>query len=235
MAIQITRTNYDANGQRLAETVKEAFVGRVVAVVQSTERCNMSDTLDYIDFRDATVILALVWLGTRGERPQYAQGRQMTWVHETICPGDIVDLEVHEQFAWVNCSNHFAWRGGERLVAIVDQPTDAKTEPLMWVNYIAWQGFQKAQAAAAEERLAKKLEAEAAAAEIAAAEAARKAALQPKLGDKCKVVSGRKVPKGTMGIVAYMNDHSVLIKAEHEWKNRQANGTWVSKNHVERV
>lgn len=234
MAIQVTRTNYDANGHR-TEAVTEAFIGRVVAVVKSVERCNMSDTLDYTDFRDATVVRALVWLGTRGERPRCAQGRQMTWVHETICPGEIVDLEVHEQFAWVDCSNHFTWRGGDHLTPVVDQPTDVKTDPLMWVNYIAWQGFQKAQAEAAAEKAAKH-EAQVAL-QIAAVEAerARRAALQPKLGDKCKVVSGRKVPKGMMGIVAYMNDHSVLIKAEHEWKNRQANGTWVSKNHVERV
>lgn len=234
MAIQVTRTNYDANGHRI-EAVTEAFTGRVVAVVKSVELCNMSDTLDYTDFRHVPVIRALVWLGTRGERPWCIQGEPIAWVHETICPGEIVDLEVHEQFAWVNCSNHFTWRDGTHLAPVVDQPTDVKTDPLMWVNYIAWQGFQKAQAAAAAEKAARH-EAQVAL-QIAAVEAerARRAALQPKVGDKCKVVSGRKVPKGTVGIVAYMNDHSVLIKAEHEWKNRQANGTWVSKNYVERV
>lgn len=234
MAIQITRTSYTKEAPHTAvTTVSTKFVGQVLEVVETVERRNMSDTLDYTDFRDVKCVRALVWLGERNHRPMR---HGQAYVNDLVEFGQLmVDLLPHEQFAWVDCSNHFVWRGCDHLVPTVDQPTDVKTDPLMWVNYIAWKGFEKAQATAASEKAAKRLAEEAAAKAVADAEAARKAALQPKLGDKCKVVSGRKVPKGTMGIVAFMNDHSVLIKAEHEWKNRQANGTWVAKNHVERV
>lgn len=234
MAIQVTRTSYNSEAPHEAiKTVTTKYVGRVLEVVETVERRNMSDTLDYTDFRDVNCVRALVWLGERGHRPMN-YGR--AYVNDLVEFGkEVVDLLPHEQFAWIDCSNHFAWRGADFLVPTVDSVTDPTTEPLMWVNYIAWQGFRKAEAIRASEVEAKHAAEAAAAKAKVDAEIARKAALQPKLGDKCKVVSGRKVPKGTMGIVAYMNDHSVLIKAEHEWRNRQANGTWVSKNHVERV
>lgn len=43
------------------------------------------------------------------------------------------------------------------------------------------------------------------------------------------VAKGRKVPLGTVGTVAYISSSgSVLLKADSEWQDRKAQGTWVS-------
>ena len=48
------------------------------------------------------------------------------------------------------------------------------------------------------------------------------------------VAKGRKVPKGTVGIVAFVHPNGgVLLKAENEWKDRKAQGTWVNAGNLQ--
>jgi len=57
---------------------------------------------------------------------------------------------------------------------------------------------------------------------------------RPVKGKKMRVVSGRKVPVGTTGTVAFVSQDglSALIKSDDEWQNRKANGTWVQSRHL---
>lgn len=54
-------------------------------------------------------------------------------------------------------------------------------------------------------------------------------------GDKVVVTRGRKVPLGTIGVIAYIGEGSVLIKDEANWQDRNANGTWVYTSNIERL
>lgn len=55
----------------------------------------------------------------------------------------------------------------------------------------------------------------------------------PEVGKKMVVVKGRKVPKGTEGTVAYVNrEGSVLLKKDHEWQDRKAQGVWVTATYL---
>jgi hypothetical protein len=49
------------------------------------------------------------------------------------------------------------------------------------------------------------------------------------------VTRGRKVPLGTIGVIAYIGEGSVLIKDEAVWQDRNANGTWVYTSNLERL
>lgn len=128
------------------------FAGRVLKVENVTETRNHSDTLDYTDHRSTECTYALVWLGTHGVPPT-ASGRDgrdhANW--ESLRdparePSEFDakprDLEYWEQFAWVDCTNLFAWRGSDHRVPEVDV-TMSEGEPLMWANYLAWQAHQK--------------------------------------------------------------------------------------------
>ena len=138
------------------------FEGRVLQVRRFTAVRNLSDTLDYTDRQTVGCCEALVWLGTRG----FAAGKRYGGGEGY---GDQVDLEFYEQFEWIDCSNLFAWRG-ERVMEPVEDAVVGKSEPLMFANFLAWQAWQKVQAAAAEEkRLAE--------AKVACAEAKRAATL----------------------------------------------------------
>jgi len=126
-------------------TVTTAFEGRVIEVRTFTATRNHSDTLDYTDYRDTEVTEALVWLGTHG-----VPGRAFPGSWEE---GKARELLPHEQFAVVDCTNLFAWRAAAVYTAEVDvHPTDGR-QPLLWANHIAWQGYNKAAAAAAAARL----------------------------------------------------------------------------------
>mgnify|MGYP003343780045 CR=1 FL=1 len=114
MAI-ITTTNEGA--------VTTQFSGRVIEVRTFQATRNMSDTLDYSDYRVVTCTEALVWLGTHGMPALYTEPR---------------DLEFHEQFRWIDVSNHFAWRNNEVRTAEVDAVMGVNGDPLMWANLIAW-------------------------------------------------------------------------------------------------
>lgn len=53
---------------------------------------------------------------------------------------------------------------------------------------------------------------------------------RPVLGKPMEVFKGRKVPVGTQGTVAFIHNGSgnVLLKPDHCWKDRKANGVWVN-------
>ena len=53
------------------------------------------------------------------------------------------DLEFHEQFAWVDCTNMFVDRNGYALKAEVDGEYMMFGEALMWANLIAWEAHHK--------------------------------------------------------------------------------------------
>ena len=56
---------------------------------------------------------------------------------------------------------------------------------------------------------------------------------RPVKGKKMVVARGRKVPLGTVGTVAYVSGSgSVLLKADHEWQDRKAQGTWVDARNL---
>lgn len=69
-------------------------------------------------------------------------------------------------------------------------------------------------------------------------EAARKARAEeeknrPVKGKQMVVAKGRKVPVGFVGTVAYVSGSgSVLLKADHEWQDRKAQGTWVDARNL---
>ena len=51
---------------------------------------------------------------------------------------------------------------------------------------------------------------------------------RPVKGKPMVVFKGRKVPIGTTGTVAFVSDSGrALLKADHEWQDRKAQGTWV--------
>jgi hypothetical protein len=183
MAIKHTKTRYVA-GQTEVEETSEEYVGRVIDVRTFWAERNMSDTLDYSDWQRAECTEALVWRGKIGKR----------------CPWDKeeVELPFWEQFVWIDCSNHFVWRGEPHREAIIDAPGGRGGDPLMWANYIAWVGWSKGQAEKAKREAAE-------AAEKAAAEKAKriekekaKAAKQDALKAVAEASLANVPPKGTV-------------------------------------
>jgi len=169
----ITKTNY-TNSYNIS-SVDTLFTGRVIRIQEMSEIRNWSDTLDYTDMRSVTATYALVWLGTHGVPPEVRHGRPMTY--STPCSWDKPrDLEFHEQFAWIDCTNMFVDRNGYALKAEVDGEYGMFGEPLMWANLIAWESHHKAVAEKRAEELRIEQEArQAAEADAAAKKAASKA------------------------------------------------------------
>jgi hypothetical protein len=195
------------------KAVTETYVGRVLEVKTFTESRNMSDTLDYSDWQAVKCTSALVWLGTRGKGH---------WADK-----EDRDLEFFEQFQWIDVSNHFAWRGCDFKEATRDAGMDIiGSDPIMLVNYIAWQSHQKALAAEADAKRVAQL----------AADEARKQELErnrPVVGKKMVVVKGRKVPRGHQGTVAYIHDNGgILLKDDAVWQDRKAPGVWVNAGNL---
>ena len=59
---------------------------------------------------------------------------------------------------------------------------------------------------------------------------------RPVVGKRMVVVKGKKTPVGLQGTVAYVSgSNSVLLKADHEWKDRKAQGTWVPSYNLKAV
>jgi hypothetical protein len=151
----ITKTNY-TNSYNIS-SVDTLFADRVVRIEQMSEVRNWSDTLDYTDMRSVTATYALVWLGTHGVPPEVRHGRPMTY--STPCSWHVPqDLEFHEQFAWVDCTNMFVDRNGYALKAEVDGEYGMFGEPLMWANLTAWEAYHKAAAEKRTEELRKEQE-----------------------------------------------------------------------------
>ena len=105
------------------------YAGRVIEVRRYKDRRNMSDTLDYNDWRTVDCCDALVWLGVEGHPGDYEWNPRRP-------------LEFHEQFKWVDCSNHFSDRCGYTVHPEVDVHPGSG-EPIMWVNLIAWRSHQE--------------------------------------------------------------------------------------------
>ena len=159
------------------------FQHRVLRIEKTTETRNWSDTLDYSDHRTTECTWALVWLGTRNVPPSphhYAGERILAYIDALKWDADKVrDLEVHEQFAWVDCTNLFSDRNGYSLSATVD-PFDMQLlhgGPEMLDGCATWEAFHTARMARIEAERAAKLAEQAA---IAAAEKAKKDARQAK-------------------------------------------------------
>jgi len=153
----ITKTNYKVNSGNL-DSVDVLFADRVVRIEQLAETRNWSDTLDYTDMRSVTATYALVWLGTHGVPPRSWHGRPMTYAVPASWD-EPRDLEFHEQFAWIDCTNMFVDRNGYALKAEVDGEYGMFGEPLMWANLAAWEAYRKAAAEKRAEELRKEQEA----------------------------------------------------------------------------
>jgi hypothetical protein len=160
------------------------FEGRVLEVKKYTARRNMSDTLDYTDVRDVECVDALVWLGAHGVPPYLWNNCTLARMPDEHSPSygpQPRALEFYEQFAWVDCSNHFSWRGDAIRTPTVDADLH-NGDPLMWANYIAWKSHQAAETqrlvAEARARHDERLAYQAAEAEKAAAREAKDLALK---------------------------------------------------------
>ena len=178
-------------------TTKTFFEGRVLEVRKYTARRNMSDTLDYTDVRDVECVDALVWLGTHGVPPYIWDNRPVTRMTDEHSPSygpQPRELEFHEQFAWIDCSNHFSWRGEDIKTPTVDVDIHGG-EPIMWANFIAWKSHQEAelqrQAAEARAKYEERLRLQA---EVAKKEAAKEAKDLAKKAEAEKLLT--KVVKG---------------------------------------
>lgn len=122
----ITKRSFDVG--RMTETIEAMHEGRVIEVRRYKSHRNMSDTMDYSDWRTVDCCDALVWLGLEG----HPHGRM--WESPRA-------LEFHEQFAWIDCSNHFSDRCGYIRTPEVDAHPGTG-EPIMWANLLAWRSHQ---------------------------------------------------------------------------------------------
>jgi len=182
----IIKEPYQYNSPEFAAVVggpKRFFEGRVLRIEKTTETRNWSDTLDYSDHRSTDCTWTLVWLGTHGVPPQ-ARGRIATSVETYSWEADKArDLEVHEQYAWVDCTNLFADRNGYRLVPTVDSFDMQLLHggPAMIEGLAVWEEHSRVVRAKFE--AAKKVQEEEAAAKAAAVKA-KTEARQAKLAEK---------------------------------------------------
>lgn len=123
----ITKCSYSGS----VSEVEDIHVGRVIEVRRYRDHRNMSDTMDYTDWQTVDCCDALVWLGPEGHPGNYQWNPRRP-------------LEFHEQFMWVDCSNHFSDRVGFVLSPEVDADPRKGGDPLMWANLIAWRSHQEA-------------------------------------------------------------------------------------------
>jgi hypothetical protein len=183
--------------------VDVSFCGRVVDVIKYKAVRNLSDTLDYSDYRDVECTDAVVYFGRRSPA------------------GD--EIPPKDRFGTVDCSNLFTWRGADFIVPEVDANLEADSE--MAEDYRAWTAIRDEERRQREQRAA-----ELAAAEQARrAEAERN---RPTIGKRMRVCRGRKVPIGTVGTVAYIMNGRVLLKDDDKWQDRRAQGVWVDARYL---
>lgn len=107
------------------------YAGCVIEVRTYQATRNMSDTMDYTDFRTVNCTDALVWLGPFN----HPHGNKYTPARE---------LEFFEQFVYIDCSNHFSDRDFQYLKAEADATKEGS--PLLWANYLAWKAHKEAEA-----------------------------------------------------------------------------------------
>jgi hypothetical protein len=193
----IVKTNRAQYGNN-PETTERLFVGRVVRIEQVTETRNWSDTLDYTDMRSTACTWALVYLGTHGVAPRDYFGRSIAQCSPASWD-EPRDLEVGEQFAWVDCTNLFADRNGFRLEATVDTLGDQLLwgGPEMLDALRLHDAFEAKRAAEAAEEASRRAAARQAETLIAAEKAAKKAAKDDAARLEAEKLIARIPPKGT--------------------------------------
>lgn len=214
--IETTEMVY-GNGRFTPGLVTSSYVGRVIAVEQEYDRRNHSDTLDYSDWRVTLCTYALVYEGRVAPAGSWDSKNYRTRKEPEA-------LDIQDRFRRIDCTNIFAWRGSNLVHGTAD--ADLSADPEMAEDLAAWVAGQLLIAMV---NWARRCEADAAEkARLAKAELDR-----PIVGKKMVVVSGRKVPKGTKGTVAFINrEGSVLLKDDAAWQDRKANGVWVSPQHL---
>ena len=195
----IIKETYQYNSPDFAAVVggpKRFFEGRVLQIQQTTETRNWSDTLDYSDHRTTSCTWALVWLGTHGVPPQGRMDAATTSIETYSWEADKArDLEVHEQYAWVDCTNLFADRNGYRLVPTVDSFDMQLLHggPAMIEGLAVWEEHSRVDRAKFE--AAKKVQEE----EAAAAEAAAKAKTEARQAKRAeKHLAGKAEAEGQL-------------------------------------
>jgi hypothetical protein len=171
----IVVTGFSVETQRHSLAPVTAFAGRVVRIERQTETRNLSGTLDYTDNQSVNAVYALVWLGTHAVPGKDYYGRVMTYA-DAGRYNEPRELKFEEQFAWIDCTNDFTWRGSDILSPAVDETLDAgAVEALpVWEAHQKFLAAERAAKAAAER--AKWEESKRIEAEKAAAKAAKKAA-----------------------------------------------------------
>lgn len=206
MAIKCTK--YTLDWSKSVESVEQLYVGRVLRVEKVQETRNWSDTMDYTDYRPTECTYALVWLGTQGVPPRFVGNRLLVWYYEGEVPswaGDKVrDLEIHEQFAWVDCTNLFTDRGQPCLTPVADTFDMQLLHggPEMIEGLAAWEAYHTARIAKEEAELAAekvqraKVEAEVAAKK--AESAAKKVAKDAVAKAEAEALLARIPAKGTV-------------------------------------
>ena len=193
------------------DKVTDTYLGCVVKVEERVLTLNHSDTLDYTDFRSTTCTMALCWEG-RTWRGPYGGDKEET------------ERPIEHRFTWHNCTSLFVDRGQPIRKAKVD--VIALAIPELIEDLEVWLKLEEEKTQAAE---AKRI----------AYEAAQKKAREneeknrPVVGKQMVVIKGRKVAKGTQGTVAYIHaSGSVLLKADNEWKDRNAAGRWIDPRNL---
>lgn len=146
------------------KVVEVAFQNRVVAIKRYLARKNVSDTLDVSDYQTVEVVKALVWLGQENFPPTYYDYAVEPKIRYPHTGYEKRELEPIEQFAWVDCSNIFIWRGAPELRPEVDE--GSQLDPEAAAMYPLWQSFVQDKIKLLTEQINKRN------AEIAAAKAA---------------------------------------------------------------
>jgi acetyl/propionyl-CoA carboxylase alpha subunit len=148
------------------------FAGRVVRIERQTETRNLSGTLDYTDNQSVDAVYALVWLGTHAA-PGRDRGYNRPMTYASASQYDQPrELKAEEQFAWIDCTNDFTWRGCDYLTPTVDETLEAGAVAALpvWEAHQTFLAAERAAKAAAERvkwEESKRIEAEKAAAKEA--------------------------------------------------------------------
>ena len=198
--------------------------GEVVAVRTVVRSRNHSDTLDYTDFWETSCTEALVYVGRVAKKSAYVHRKSLRALdpgqRAYYAAGDVLD--PIDRFDWLDCTCLFRDRGQ----SVREPSVDAIRHPDVVIDLV---GYLEAQAELDAE-LARRAQVAALAERAVKEEQERN---RPVVGKRMVVASGRKVKKGLEGTVAYVKaDGGVLLKADNEWQDRKAQGTWVDVRHL---
>lgn len=200
-------------------TTSTKHAGRVLSVRRFESRRNMSDTLDYSDWRTVDCVSAYVYLGRTRE--------------------DGSERPVRERFATIDCSNHFAWRGADHLTPGVDgHPITREChEDMIELDRVQAEAMERElreEQRRKEQRIAE-MRRKQARQQDRLDRAAREQRLSAGIsrGTAMRVVKGKNA--GREGVVAFISnrDGSVLLKDAAAWQDRNADGVWVKPSFLE--